>query len=86
MANRKECEHYGIDVEIVEKFEKRITKLLKDMDGHKLDLFCGSSCSIRAKNWNEKGRQLVVGHFLGGNTDGGAGGTIEDECGLLRGE
>ena len=70
MANGKECDHIGLDPKIVERFEKRITKLLRDMQKHGLNLFCGSSCSIDYVDDPHKTR-LIVGDFLGQNTDGG---------------
>ena len=85
MANLNECEYAGIDVKIVEKFEKRITKLLADMAKHKLSLFCGSGCSIRYDDFKNN-RELIVGNFSGRNTDGGDGAIYSDEDGLERGE
>ena len=86
MPEYNECEHFGIDPKIVAKFENRITKLLKDMDKYNLSLFCGSSCTIRADDRGEDGRELIVGSFSGRNTDGGCGACSPDEYGLLRGE
>jgi len=70
MPEYAECEHFGIDHKIVGRFEKRVKKLLADMDKVGLSLFCGSSCTIRADNFVD-GQQLIVGHFLGDNADGG---------------
>ncbi len=85
MANIKECEHAGIGPNIVERFENRISRLLRDMDKHGLSLFCGRSGSIRFVDDFDK-RALIVGMFLGGNHDGGCGAVSYDNDGLLRGE
>jgi hypothetical protein len=85
MAHINECDHVGLDPTVIERFERRITKLLADMDKYKLTLFCGSGGSIRYNDY-ENDRQLIVGDFLGGNHDGGDGATSPDENGLLRGE
>ena len=85
MAEIKECEHAGLDIKIVERFEKRITRLLSDMDKYDLSLFCGSGGSIRYEE-RKDGRQLVVGYFRGNNHDGGCGAVFLDKDGLQRGE
>lgn len=85
MAEYRECEHYGIDPKIIERFERRIAKFLKDIDEYGLTLFCGSAGTIRANDYYE-GMPLVVGYVKGQNQDGGDGGTSDRYDGLLRGE
>ncbi len=85
MAEIEECKHYGIDPKIVERFEKRIERLLRDMDKYGLSLFCGSAGTIRADDFYE-GMPLVVGHIRGTNHDGGDGGVSSEYDGLQRGE
>ena len=85
MPNINECEFAGIDPQVVSRFEKRLTRLLKEMAMHDLSLFCGSICTIRYTDDRDKG-DLIVGHAFGGNIDGGAGDCTEDDNGLLRGE
>jgi len=85
MPNHDECQHAGIDPQTVARFERRMSRLLKDMDKHGLSVFCGSSSgTIRYNDGQE--RPLIVGHFLGTNQDGGDGGTSCDAHGLERGE
>jgi len=86
MPEYNECIHYGIDPDVVKRFEVRINRLLKDMDKYGLSLFCGSSCSIRANDYDAGGHQLVVGSFSGSNADGGCGASSDHGDGLLRGE
>jgi len=87
MPNYDECEHFGIDPKIVARFESRITKLLKDMAEHKLFIFCGSSNSIRAYDYSDDDKALLVGDFAGNNTEGGCGAaSVHPDDGLLRGE
>lgn len=85
MTYLKECEFANIDPQIVARFEKRLTRLLKEMASHNLKLFCGSVCTLRYTDDRDKG-DLIVGYAFGGNVDGGAGDSAEDDNGLLRGE
>ena len=85
MANIKECDYVNIDPKVVERFESRIARLLKDMDKYGLSLFCGSSGSIRYYH-RESGRSVVVGAFRGDNHDGGDGAAREDDDGIEVGE
>jgi hypothetical protein len=85
MPNYDECTHAGIDPQIVARFERRISRLLKDMDMHGLSIFCGSSSgTIRYNDGQE--RPLIVGEFSGHNHDGGDGAVFPDAKGLERGE
>lgn len=85
MSNYNECARAGIEPEVVAHFERRMSRLLKDMDKHGLSVFCGcSSGTIRYNDGQE--RPLIVGHFLGTNQDGGDGAVLQDEDGLERGE
>ena len=86
MAFEKECEHIGIEIKVVERFEKRIEKLLKDMDKHGLSLFCGSCGSIRYCADTLNNTPLIVGDIHGTNHDGGDGSYRIAEDGLMRGE
>jgi len=86
MPLERECEHYGVDVDVVRRFENRINRLLRDMKKEGLYLFCGSSGTIRAYDSDKEGRPLIVGNITGINHDGGDGGCGEDENGLMRGE
>ena len=85
VPNIKECESVNLDPQIIERFERRITRLLKDMYKYNLYIFCGSSGSIRY--YNDDGKlPLIVGDWEGNNHDGGCGAYCEDEEGFLRGE
>ena len=87
MAEHRECEYFGIDPKIVEAFERRIKRLLSDMEKHELSLFLGSTCSIRANDYNEN-HQLIVAVFNARNVSGGCGAcsTSFTDDGMLRGE
>lgn len=69
MANIQECKNVGIDPILVEKIEKRIIKLLNDMEKYNLNLFYGNLATLRAIDWGNS-KQKIIGHFLKHDANG----------------
>jgi hypothetical protein len=86
MVNDDECEASGVDRKMVESITRRLNRISREMQELGLVLFGGSgSGSLRFDDGSGKGR-LVLARIVGDCFDGGDGGTMPDDSGLLRGE
>jgi len=84
--NERECHKAGLDYEEVHRIAKGISRYANQADKLGIEIFGGSSGSLRFKDDKSlEGRPLILA-FLDGRYDGGCGACYEDEKGFLRGE
>lgn len=83
MVHEEECESAGIDPAVLQRLANRLERLLKDMERAGLDLFCGSTSSIRPYNGD---RKLILYTLDQCNVDGSCGAYSYGNDGLRRGE
>lgn len=82
-----ECESAGLDVVEVKKIADGLSRYAKKARALDLEVFGGSGLgSLRFRDQDGlAARQLIIA-YLDGDFDGGDGGTLCDDEGLLRGE
>jgi len=85
LVNSDECQAAGVDEKEVARIARGIERYVKDAKKIGLNIFGGSSLSLRFEDGKGIG-ELVVADMDCTNVDGGCGAYGTNQDGLLRGE
>lgn len=82
-----ECAEAGIDPKLVERYRKRLEKLLAEMNEDRIQVFGGGDgSSLRPIHTDDMISRLILADINAFNIDGGAGAYKVESDGLTRGE